>query len=236
MIHAAFEETKLLNAELLEREYEGEEEYLDPAGDDYEDMSDDTTNTVIHKPAVTATTKDDDGYYGLQSLHPTKLRDVSENDTTVLPRHEIERDWVALTNGETDPCAWAAVNGSNTSPEPVYCIDAPLRKRSATSTDPKDSDESLAQIVQRKRRRDVERAPAIPVGKAISEDGDEENGREETVFYEPLSQRKVSSKAFWTSAESDRLVATRDSGKSWDEVHEVSFCEPRLPNVFLGVV
>ncbi|KAJ4421562.1 hypothetical protein N0V82_003700 [Gnomoniopsis sp. IMI 355080] len=215
--HAAFEDNRWLNDELFEREEE-EEEYLDPAGDDYENMSDYTNSTVIYKPAAAAPSNEDDGYYGLQQTHTMEENNVLDNSAALLPRHQSDLRWAALNNGQAEPHVWATVNDATAIPERTYCLDTPSRKRTAPPTDSEDNDESVAQITQPKRRRNVEQTPTSASAKAGLDDED----GEETVVDEAPSQRQVSSRLPWTLAEADRLVTTRESGKSWDEV-QVSF-------------
>lgn len=220
---------------MLEREYEDEEEYLDPAGDEHADISLDTIDTVIHRPAAAAAPNDDDGYYGLQQAHPVDENSILEHEAPLLPRHQIDQGWTALSNGLADPYDWPAVHehiDAATAPERDLDAPNPFRKRSAPSTDSEnddDDDQSEAQIIQPKRRRNKTRVPAAPMTKALEEeDDDEEQDQEEgeeeedLIAEEPLQQRKVSTKIAWSLDESNRLVSIRDSGKSWDEVHLVS--------------
>ncbi|KAJ4394844.1 hypothetical protein N0V93_004064 [Gnomoniopsis smithogilvyi] len=219
--HAAFEENKRLHDELLQRDYEEEDEgeYLDPTGNGYGDMSDDTTNTVIHKPAPEAPLDVDDGYYGLQQAHLDNEHDVLGHDTALLPRHQIELGWVALRHGEAEPSALTSANNAITSPERPNCLGNPFGKRQGPITDYEDNGENIRQISQSKRRRNVEKFPDTLVAKVVVDDEHDSGDGEGTLFDEGPSQRKTSIKMLWTQAESDRLASMRQSGMSWDEVH-----------------
>lgn len=196
-------------------EYEGDEhEYLDPARDDSEGFSDNTINTVVHHPAAAAPSLEDDGFYGLQQTNGTDHEGIVEGDAARLPHHQIEHGWATVKDSID------AADSHNLDFDSLH----PSHKRSAPSTDGEDNDESDIQIIQPKRRRNTNRDPVTPMAKIVpetEEDDNHENDQEDEID-EDSEQRKVSVRIPWTSAESARLITARDSGKGWDEVHEVS--------------
>lgn len=193
---------------------------MDPARDDSEGFSDNTINTintintVVHNPAAAALAMEDDGFYGLQQTNGTDHDGIVEDDAAPLPRHQIEHGWTTVKDS-IDAADSHHLNFDSLRPS---------HKRAAPSTDTEDNDESETQIIQPKRRRNANRDPVTPVAKVVPETEEDENhdGDQEDVIDEDSEQRKVSIRIPWTSAESTRLVNARDSGKGWDEVHEVS--------------
>lgn len=196
-------------------EYEGQEqEYLDPAHGDYDGLSDNTVDTVVYNAAAAVLFVDDDGYYGLQHTNGTDHDMVVENDAAVLPRHQVKRHW-ATVKDSLDAGDSCDLNSNSRNPS---------QKRVAPFTDDKDNDQSETQIIQPKRRRKANQDPTTPVAKTgteMEEDDNQEEDQEDEID-EGSEQRKVSIRMPWTSTESTRLVNARDSGKSWDDVHEVS--------------
>lgn len=196
-------------------EYESQEqEYLDPGKDDYEGLSDNTVDTVVHNPAATILLVDDDGYYGLQHTNGTVQGNLVEDDGAVLPRHQVKHHWATVKDSLD---AADSYNLNFTPQNHSY-------KRVAPSTDAEDNDGSDTQIIQPKRRRKASRDPVTPVTKIAHEDEEDDNHEDDQQdeIDEASEQRKSSVRMPWTSAESTRLVTARDSGQSWDEVHEVS--------------
>lgn len=196
-------------------EYEGgEQEYLDPDRDDSEGFSDNTINTVVHNPTAAGLAIEGDGFYGMQQTNGTDHYGIEEDGAAPLPRHQIEHGWTTVKDSID------AVDSHHLN----FDSPRPSHKRAAPSTDTEDDDESETQIIQPKRRRNADRDPVTPVAKVIQETEEDDNHEDvqEDEIDEDSEQRKVSIRIPWTSAESTRLVTARDSGKGWDEVHEVS--------------
>lgn len=207
-------------------EYEGGgQEYLDPSRDDSEGFSDNTINTVVHYPAAAALSlDDDDGFYGLQQTNGTDHDGIVEDDAAPLPRHQIEHGWATVKDSID------AADSHNLKSDSLR----PSHKRAAPpSTETEDNDESDTHIIQPKRRRNANRDPVTPVTKVAldNEEDDNHEDDQDDEIDEDAEQRKVSIRIPWTSAESTRLVTARDSGKGWDEVHEVSIvaCGEYIP-------
>lgn len=211
-----------MHAEASKNE-EQEEEYMDPMGSPYEDISHDTINTVIQKPAY-ALSIDGHAYYGLAEVLPDAENNILDHDVAVLPHYQVDQAWAAVNNGE------AALSARGIHHKPAYTtcdllehnvdVHASTNKRPAPLTISGDSDVSEVEIVQPKRRHNPKQAAPEPSPAMVPvEEADNEEIIDEQIR---KSQRKTSNKTPWTRPESELLVARRDSGKTWDEVHVVS--------------